>query len=249
MLKTSALIAAFALTTGTASAQDWSGFYLGGNVSTSSGESEADVVTGGQWSIEGALRPAFEDLMSTTLDPEGTGFGVQGGYLHEYPSQVVIGAELGYSYLDVDDARMLPQTATSFGPSPTYAPVNTIEAEGQFNIRGSLGYDFNPLLAYLTLGYSTADATATTEVLSSGGYSKAGEESGWVHGLSYGAGAAIRLGNAWSIRLEYARTEYEDMVYDTEYRAGSTFTSPEYTETITQTLELDTFQLGVNFHF
>lgn len=250
MLKTSLLAAAAVLTAGSASAQEWNGFYVGGNISTSSGESSSDVVTGGQWSVENAaLRNGFEDLVSASLDPEGTGFGVQAGYNWTVTDHIVVGVEASYAQLGVDDDRTLGQTATPFGPTPTYAPVNRIEAEGQFNIRGSLGYDFNPLLAYVTVGYSSADATASTEVLGSNGYSKAGEASDWVQGFSYGIGAAMRFGGPWSARLEYSHTEYDDMTYDTAYRAGSSFTSPAYTETVTQSLELDTIQVGVNFHF
>lgn len=249
MLKTSLLAAAAVLSAGSASAQDWSGFYVGGSVSSNSGESEADVVAGGQWASESAgLRTGFEDLMSTTLDPEGTGFGVQAGYNWQ-TDHIVFGVEASYAQLGADDDRVLPQTATSFGPTPTYAPVNRIEADGQFNVRGSLGYDFNPLLAYVTVGYSNVEATGTTEVISSGGYSKAGEESDWLGGWSYGVGAAMRFGGPWSVRLEYSHTEYDDLSYTTAYRPGSTFVTPAYTETVTQSLELDSIQLGVNFHF
>lgn len=250
MLKVSLLAAAAMLTAGSASAQEWSGFYVGGNISNTSGESTADVVTGGQWSVETtALRNGFEDLTSATLDPGGTGFGVQAGYNWALTDHLILGAEASYAQLGADDDRTLPQTPTSAGPTPTYAPINRIEAEGQFNVRGSLGYDFNPILAYVTLGYSTVDATASTEVVSSGGYSKAGEGSDWVSGFSYGVGAAIRFGGPWSARLEYSHTDYDDMTYTTAYRPGSTFTSPAYTETVTQSLELDTVQIGVNYHF
>lgn len=250
MLKTSLLAAAAVLTAGSASAQEWTGFYVGANVSNSSGESSSDVATGGQWSTENAtLRSGFEDLLSASLDPEGTGFGVQAGYNWTVTDHVVLGVEGSYAQLGVDDDRAPGQTATPFGPTPTYAPVNSIEAEGQFNLRGSLGYDFSPVLAYVTVGYSSVDATAVTEVLGSNGYSKAGESSDWVQGFSYGVGAAIRFGGPWSARLEYSHTEYDDMTYDTAYRAGSTFVTPAYTETVTQSLELDTIQFGINFHF
>lgn len=250
MLKVTLLAATAMLTAGSASAQDWGGFYVGGNISSTSGGSDAAVATGGQWTAEAAgLRTGFQNLMSTALDPEGTGFGIQAGYNWELTDHIVLGAEASYARLGADDDRVLGQTATTFGPTPTYAPVNRIEAEGQFNLRGSLGYDFNPLLAYLTVGYSNAEATGTTEVVSSQGYSKAGEESDWVGGLSYGVGAAIRFGGPWSARLEYSHTEYDDLSYTTSYRTGSTFTSPAYTETVTQSLELDSIQFGVNFHF
>ena len=250
MFKTSLLAAAAVLTAGSASAQEWNGFYVGGNISSTSGESAADVATGGQWASEAtALRTGFQNLMSTSLDPEGTGFGIQAGYNWQVTDHIVLGAEVGYSQLQADDDRVLPQTATSYGPLPTYAPVNRIEADGQFNVRGSIGYDFSPVLVYATVGYSNADATATTEVLSSNGYSKAGEASDWVGGFSYGVGAAVRLVGAWSAGLEYSHTDYDDLTYTTAYRTGSTFVSPAYTETVTQSLELDSWQVGVNFHF
>lgn len=250
-LKTSLFALAAALAGSNAAAQEWSGVYVGGHVATSTGESSSNVALGGQWGIESAaLRTGVTNLWSTQLDPEGFSYGLQAGLNHEFSGGFVLGGELSYSVADIDDRRALPLTATSFGANPTYAPVNSVEVESLWGARALIGYNFNPVLAYVTVGYASADITARAEIVSNGGYSKAGEGSDSVDGVSYGVGAAFRLGaSPWSVRVEYSRTDLSDITFATAYRPGSTFTTPAYTETFTQDLSLDTFQVGVNFHF
>lgn len=230
-----------------ASAQDWTGFYIGAEANHASGDSSAEVTLGGQWSTESAaLRDGVTNLWSTELKPDGFGGAFFAGYNHEMASGVVIGFEASYAFLEAEDSRLTPQTAPlSTLPSLTYSVGNSADVGSAVNLRGRIGYDFDPLLAYVIVGYSWADVTFGAEVLSSGGYSKVGERSDTVGGITWGLGGAWRLNRSWSMRAEYTRTDYEDLTFTTVYRPGSTFVSPAYNETFTQDLSLDTFSIGL----
>lgn len=234
-----------------ASAEDWTGFYAGGSLGHSSGESNADVALSGQWATESqTLRDGLTDLWSTVLEPEGWSYGVQAGYNREFASALVLGGELGYTVFDADESRLTGQeVADPSVPLLTYQVGNSVEIDSVVSARASIGYDFEPVLAYATLGYSWADVSVGAETLSNGGYSKIGSESDTLGGFTYGLGAAMRFGGPWSARIEYTHTEFDDVGFETIYRPGSTFTSPAYIETFSQDLTLDVVSAGVNFHF
>ncbi|MDO1559301.1 outer membrane beta-barrel protein [Brevundimonas sp. 2R-24] len=250
-LKSVLIAAAAILSPVAASAQDWTGYYLGAEATRAQGDSSADVTLGGQWSSESAaLRNGVTALWSTELEPDGFGGAIFGGYNHEMSSGMVIGFEASYAFLNAEASRLTPQTvATSTFPALTYSVGNSAEINSAFNLRGRLGYDFEPLMAYVIVGYSWADATFGAEILSNGGYSKIGESSESVGGVTWGLGGAWRLNPNWSVRAEYTRTEYEDGEFATTYRPGSTFTSPAYTETFSQDLSLDTLSIGFTWHY
>lgn len=252
-MKHAGVIAAVALfaAAGHASAQDWSGPYVGVSLGHASGDSDGSLTLGGNWSIESqTLRDGVTNLWKPDLSPEGWSYGLQIGVNHQSESGWVFGGELGYSLLDADDSRLTPQTAaTSTIPSLTYSVGNSAEIDSVFSATAHLGYDFKPILGYVILGYSWADATYGAEVLSNGGYSKIGQGSETVGGFTYGLGGAAKISPDWSMRLDWTRTDFEETAFSTTYRAGSTFTSPAYTETFEQDLSLDTIRLGLNFHF
>jgi opacity protein-like surface antigen len=124
-----------------------------------------------------------------------------------------------------------------------------VEVEGTVTARTNIGWSFSNMLGYAVLGYSWADMTGSAEILSNGGYSKQGVDTDWVGGFTYGLGGAIPVAERWTLRLEYLRTDFDDVQFATAYRAGSTFTSPVYSETITQDLEVDTVQVGISYRF
>lgn len=250
MHKTLSVVASVLLSSA-AVAQDWTGFYVGGQTGYSFGDGGSNVSLGGAWGTESAaLQSGATDLYSTNLEPEGWGVGVHAGYNHQLPSGLVLGGEVSYNFNDIDASRSTPQTvATSTFPSLTYAVGNSVEVEESVTARANIGWSFSHMLGYVALGYTWADTTAGAEVLSNGGYSKQGSGSDWVSGFTYGIGGAVPVADRWTLRLEYLRTNFDDLQFNTAYRAGSTFTSPVYTETYTQDLELDTVQIGLSYRF
>lgn len=248
---TAALVAATMLSTA-ASAQ-WTGFYFGGNVGYGWGGSDANVDVRDRWvtSETVALQTGVESLWSTNLSPNGIEFGAQLGYNHEFPGGFVLGIEADYANLNADDARLLPLTATSSGPTPTYGPGNSVDGKHQLSAKGKVGFASTSWLFYATAGWSMARVEGTAEVTSSGGYSKFGADTEWLSGIVYGAGIEKKFGSTWSARIEYLRGDYSDFEYQTGFRTGSTFTlgPPFYNEVVTQDFDINSVRLGVNFHF
>lgn len=247
-----AAASAAAMTSGASAAGgDWSGFYLGANVGYGWGSAPSDIALGGSWSTEAAaLRTGVTNLWSTTLKPKGVDYGVQGGYNFDFGSWV-LGGEIDYKRTTADDSRILPLTATSFGPTPTYAPGNSIDIGHSLALKARLGAEAGGFLLYATGGWSMTRATATAEVTSNGNYSKFGSDSEWVSGWVYGAGVEKMIGTNWSARVEYLRGSNADFEFATAYRPGSAFAPPafNYGEAVTQDHTTNSVRLGVNFHF
>jgi outer membrane immunogenic protein len=242
--------AAMLVGAGTASAQDWAGWYAGGNVASNSGESVQDATVGGEWSAESqALRDFVNAHYDGDLEPEGWSYGVQGGYNWQTEGGFVIGAELGYSVYDADDSTGDRVGVPPAFPSVSYTVSNATEIESAWNARTNLGYDFGGVLGYVVLGYTLADISSEISITSNGNYLKAASESDSVGGFTWGLGGAMRLGGPWSARLEYTHTDFDDLDYETVYRPGSAFVTPAYTESYTQDFSLDAIQVGLNFDF
>lgn len=253
-MKKASMLAAAAMLfgAGSASAQDWSGFYVGGNLSSNSGESLQNATVSGTWTSESqALRDFVNSHYDGDLEPEGMGYGVQAGYNWQMSGGFVLGAELGYSLYDVDDGGAARAGTPAAFPALTYTVTNTTEIESAWNARANVGYDFGPVLGYAVLGYTWADTNSAVSIVSNGNYRKAASVSDQVGGFTWGLGGAMRLGGPWSARLEYTQTEFDDTTFTTAYVAGSSFAPPgaNYIETYTQDLSTDAIQLGVNFHF
>lgn len=233
-----------------AMAADWTGWYLGGHVGHGSGNSEADVSLGGQWSIESqGLRDFVASTWSTELEPSGTTYGVQFGYNHQFASNFVLGAELDYSQLDMDDQRVTGMVPVTDIGALTYNFGNAVELDNMFSLRAKTGYAFDRHLVYFTAGWAQVDAEAAAAVASNGGYLKAGWQSDRLDGIQWGAGYEFDFGNQWTVRAEYLLTDVDGLEYDTVYLPGSTFVDPAYTERVSQDVDFDVFRIGVNYRF
>lgn len=252
MRKTVSLLLAACLlnTSAMAAENDWTGWYVGGHVGHANGDSEANVSLGGQWSAESqALRDDVVGNWSTDLDSSGAAYGAQVGYQYQFQNSLVLGVELDYSQLNLDDARASGPTPSAPFPSLSYDYSNGIELDDMASLRAKLGYAMNRHLLYVTAGWSQVAVDASAGITSNGGYRKLGTESETLDGTTWGAGYEFDFGNQWSLRAEYLRTRADDLRFDTDYLAGSTFTSPVYTESVRQELDLDVARVGVNFRF
>ncbi len=229
---------------------DWTGWHVGAHAGHGSGDSQADVALSGNWNVENqTLRDHVVSNWSTDLDPSGGAYGVQFGYDHQFANGLVLGAELDYSQLRMDDARATGSTPVPAFPGLSYDFSNSIELDNMASLRARLGYAFGRHLVYATGGWAQVDAEATAGVVSNGGYRKLGRESERLDGTEWGVGYAFDFGNRWSLRAEYLRTDVDDLKYDTAYQPGSTFVSPAYNETVRQDLEFDVIRLGVDYRF
>jgi outer membrane immunogenic protein len=250
MFKRLSVFIAMSLLSANAMAGDWTGWHVGGNAGYGDGSSDAKVSLGGQWSIESqALRDHVTGNWSHDLDASGSAYGLQFGYDHQFESGLVLGAELDYSMLDIEESRSTGSNPVPGIPSLSYNFANSIEAENMASLRAKLGYGWDRHLIYATAGWAQVEVEATAQVLSNGNYSKLGRESDRLDGVQYGIGYEFDFGNQWSLRAEYLRTETDDVKFQTAYRPGSAFLTPAYTENFKQEFDLDIFRLGVNYRF
>jgi outer membrane immunogenic protein len=175
-----------------------------------------------------------------------TGFyvGAMGGYAQENSSDLgrlsggFAGGTVGYNWqngnlvfgLEADAAWA--DVGATVGILPGLVSVNdTIRSMG--TVRGRLGYAFDQVLLYGTGGYAWADNRVTLSARSlSASDSKV--HSGWT----LGAGVEVMFAPKWSVKAEYLYRSFQGENYFTGVAALPS-----------GTLNLNSVQVGVNYHF
>ena len=133
----SILIVASLLSANAMADDNWTGWYVGGNIGQNNGHSDTSATLGGAWSTESAgLQTAVIDGLSRNQDPKGMNYGVQLGYAHSFDSGFMLGAELGYNRLNVDASNS--RTITTPFPTLSYAVHDKVDLddEGYVQVRG-----------------------------------------------------------------------------------------------------------------
>lgn len=245
----SILVAASLLSANAMASDNWTGWYVGGNAGYSRGTSDVETTLGGAWSSESAaLQSHVVNEMSPSLDPDGVQYGVQLGYNHSF-GNFLLGGELSYNRMNMDDNRQTGPKATAPFPSLTYDVGNRAEVDDELALRIKLGYAGDRHAVYGTVGMARVDATYTASITSNGNYRKRNSEADNLHGVQFGVGYEYDFGNNWSLRAELLRTNLEDTDFVTEYQPGSSFVTPAYIENVNQDLDYTTLRIGVNYRF
>jgi outer membrane immunogenic protein len=170
-----------------------------------------------------------------------TGFyiGAMGGYAQENASGAgtmsgaLAGGTLGYNWqtgpvvFGVEaDAAWADVKATAAIPGLVAASVK-IQDLG--TVRGRIGYAFDQVLVYGTGGYAWADTKATVTALG-----LTASQSQVLNGWTAGAGVEVMFAPKWSLKAEYL------------YRS---FSGTNFFNVPTGNLNLNSVQVGVNYHF
>ncbi|WP_282008090.1 outer membrane protein [Brevundimonas aveniformis] len=250
----SAVLALVAMAGG-AQAQEvsWAGPYAGANIDYSRANVESSGVGRIDWLNETpAFRSDVFSAWSADLEGESFGGGLFAGYRRQFSSGFVVGGEVRYDYLSLDDSRMTPQRAPHpASPGVTYAFGNSYEVQQSVSANLQLGFAMDDFLGYAIVGYTTGDVSGTAEVLGANGYSKFGEGSDWVSGYNFGFGGAYRVSDRMSVTAEFVHTELDSLDFTTDYRPGSTFAPPafDYAEDFSVEPNYNTLRVGVAFQF
>jgi outer membrane immunogenic protein len=198
----------------------WTGFYVGGNVGYSWGESDTDVgyfvaTTGA------AIPPPAGSITSSKFDLDGWIAGLQAGYNWQ-TGRLVLGIEADIQWSgQKGDANYLCAATATGGvclPGSTFLPAGTagaglsLEQKLQWfgTLRGRLGHTLTPTwLLYVTGGLawgnikSNAALTGTTAtvpaVTATATASDSSTEVGWVLGIGFEA----VLSGRWTGKVEY----------------------------------------------
>jgi outer membrane immunogenic protein len=222
----------------------WTGFYVGGNLGYAKAESDSKITLGGLWSGETqALQDFFRNNSQDKQSPSGTGFGFQAGYDYQLENKVILGIEVDYTKLDLDESR---QTPLLDGPID-FAFSNKVEVNHSYSIRPKLGYAFDKTQLFVTAGYAWTSAEFSSDVISEFGYSKVGKKSKTLASAIWGIGLEHKFFDNISAKLEYLRINGDDASYTTLERPGNVF--PGYTEKFKVDLDYDIIRAGINYRF
>jgi opacity protein-like surface antigen len=187
---------------GVASASDfdWTGGYIGLTAASHSGESDSATVVSGSWSIESqALQNEVATRSASQLDPDGTGFGIQGGYDYQFANNWVWGISAEYSKISADDARLTGPVPSTVFPSLNYTYGNAIEVDDSWAVRTRVGYAFGRSLVYLSAGWISVDVDASASLRSNGGYNKLGVINDDLDAIGWGLGWEYAFNDNWSM--------------------------------------------------
>lgn len=229
---------------------DWTGWYAGVHAGQGDSDAEANTTLGGQWSVESqALRDEVAAGLSPGLDASGSVYGLQVGYNHQFTSGFVLGAELDWSKLGIDEDRSTGLTPTTTFPSLSYDFGNAIELDDKLALKGRIGWASGSHLFSLSVGWVQVDAQAFAGIVSNGNYLKAGVGSETLEGTEIGVAYEYDFGNQWSLRGEWLMADVDSLRFDTGYLPGSSFTSPPYTESVRQEADFETLRLALNYRF
>lgn len=171
--------------------------------------------------------------------------GAMGGYAQENSSGIgtlsggFAGGTAGYNWqmgalvlgLEVDGAWA--DIGASIG-TPGFASLDaTIRATG--TVRGRIGYAMDTILLYGTGGYAWADnrVSVTLGPLS-------GSDSQFLSGWAVGAGVEVMFAPKWSVKAEYLYKSLDGATYNP---------IPVLGPATVGTINLNSVQVGVNYHF
>jgi outer membrane immunogenic protein len=228
---------------------NWTGFYVGGNLGYASSEADSKIKSlGGDWSTQSpSLRDFIVDNSSANQDPSGVSFGFQAGYDHQFDNKFILGIEADYSELDLDESR---QTALILSPEAfpvSFAFSNKVELKHTLSLRPKLGYAFDNTIVYVTAGFAWTSAEISSDLVSTNGYNKVGKASKTLSSAIWGVGLEHKLFDNISAKLEYLKINGNDTNYTTKYRPDSTL--PGFSETFNADFDYDVVRVGINYRF
>jgi outer membrane immunogenic protein len=218
---------------------NWTGFYLGGNVGYGIGRNPTDI---GEYSPF----PTVFNFSSTKLSPAGVLGGGQIGYKWQWMPSWVLGVETDFQGADQKDSSC---TFECFGEG-----IDTRQKLNWFGTaRGIIGWAAGSDLWYFTGGYAYGKVESDGDFFANpAGVLAAGSLSATKSGWTVGGGVETRLWNSnWSTKLEYL---YMDLGH-TSYDLMSTIAGVNNLPSGSPLFKVDSairdhiFRVGVNYRF
>ena len=174
--------------------------------------------------------------------------GAMGGYAQENSSGIgtlsggFAGGTAGYNWqtgnlvLGIEADAAWADVGATIGLFGGLASVSD-RIRDMGTVRGRVGYAFDSVLIYGTAGYAWADNRITATALGLGSISDSHFHSGWTAG----AGVEVMFAPKWSVKAEYLYRSFESQNYFAGVISPAGLASG--------TLNLNSVQVGVNYHF
>jgi len=167
-----------------------------------------------------------------------TGFylGAMGGYAQENSSGIgtlsggFAGGTAGYNWQMGNLVLGIEADAAWADVGATFFPFEA-RIRDMGTVRGRLGYAFDSVLLYGTGGYAWAENRLSVPGLS---------DSKFLSGWTLGAGVEVMFAPKWSVKAEYLYRSFEGQTYFSNIVPGGLPTG---------TINLNSVQVGVNYHF
>lgn len=229
----------------------WTGFYLGGNLGYAKADSDSKVSLGGDWSTQSqALQDFIINNAQDKQNPSGTSLGFQVGYDYQFANNVILGIEVDYNKLDIDESRQTPLLDLPGGPAD-FAFSNKVEINHSYSLRPKLGYAFDKTQVYVTAGVVWTSAEFSSDLVSEFNYNKVGKKSKTLASGIWGVGVEHKFFDNVSAKLEYLKINGDNNSYTSEYRPGSNFAPPafSFSEKFKVDLDYDMIRAGINYRF
>jgi len=126
------------------------------------------------------------------------------------PNNWVVGVEGDFNWVEVKNTQTL--TAAQLAGAVTFIPGDSlaVKTNWQSSVRGSVGYAWDRVLAYVTGGVAFANMQASSNFIAIGIFpASAGSQTKTLTGGTVGAGIAYAVTKNWDIGAEYRYTRYD----------------------------------------
>jgi outer membrane immunogenic protein len=237
-------------------ADDFKGFYVGGNVGGVSGNT-INASTTTVFSPTGYFAatsvPAIATAGAQKLSPSGFTGGGQAGF-NLQRNAFVFGVETDFGSMNASDKKSTTATYPCCAPT-AFTVTQFAGTSWLFTVRPRIGFTGGPVMVYGTGGLAVTNYEYTalfTDTFASAGEfgRKTSNQTGWTAG----AGAEFRMNHHWSLKGEYLRASFggATTITSTNLKAFTppiAFPTNVFTHQVGDLGGMNIFRFGFNYRF
>ena len=236
---------------GAANAQDFNGFYVGGNVGGVFGR--VSPLTNVSFSPTGyfasSSTPAIASASAAQhFDPDPFTAGGQAGFGHQWDN-FVAGVEADFGTMTSSKTSSSTVTYPCCAPS-AFTITQATETSKLFTLRPRVGFTIGKVLFYGTVG--AAWTHIKYSALFTDTFASAHENASFdasTLGWAVGGGSEMKVAKHWSVKGEYLYMNLGDQTVSTNLTAPATTAFPSNVFTHSVDLKLHVVRGGVNYRF
>ncbi len=236
-----------------AMADDFSGFYIGGNIGTSTATSNATTttVTSPAGYFTATSIPAINSAGAQDFAPGGGNAGGQIGYNWQ-SGHTVFGVVGDYSSANIHGYNSTT-AAYPCCPGTGFTVRQSIDVTSIMTARAKLGLTAGHTLFFVTGGWARANAKyAATFADTFAPATESASSTQTLKGWTYGGGADLKLNTQWSLGGEYLHADFGNFATVTSTNLSAfappiLFPSNVFTHNVN--LKTDTVRFNLNYRF